>query len=302
MGRRNSRPACVREALPSGGIPGTEGAHVKRSLAGLVQRGLRQAAGDRNHPIEKIVLRSAGLTRQPADTQLDQMAAAASAALSPLLSVAMSGNVHAIRKVTELAAQLCAETTALACMHQQAADTVARERTAWPLNLSHDAKERRRALKLVTGPRRLPLGNPAPPSPNSARKPSGLSNPANAALLVALKAIEIERAYRIPSELFPTLQPKWSTAAAELPDLQPGTAEAWFEVIWLYLCDRHDGAPEKSELRELVTEAAAASEDATIRSALQRTLRDVFLRMSRGRGREEKRRKQSSRQKIGSLG
>lgn len=264
---------------------------MKRSLAGLVQRGLRQAAGDRNHPIEKIVLRSAGLTRQPTDAQLDQMGAAVTAALNPLFSVAMSGNVHAIRKVTELAAHLCAETTALACMHQQAADTVARERTAWPVNISHDAKERRRALKLITGPRRLPLGNPTPLPPKPARKSSGLSNPANAALLVALKAIEIERAYRIPSELFPTLQPRWSTAAAELPDLRPATAEAWFEVIWLYLCDRHNGAPEKSELRKLVTEDAAASEDATIRSALQRTLRDAFLRVSRGRGREAKRRK-----------
>lgn len=258
---------------------------MKRSLAGLVQRGLRQAAGDRNHPIEKIVLRSAGLTRQPTDAQLDQLAASASATLSPLLGIAMSGNVHAIRKVTELAAQLCAETTALACMHQQAADTVARERTAWPLNLSHDAKERRRALKLVTGPRRLPLGNPAPPQPKPAGKASGLSNPANAALLVALKAIEIERAYRIPSELFPTLQPKWSTAAAELPDLQPATAEGWFEVIWLYLCDRHDGAPEKSELRKLVDDVS----ETQVRSTLHRILEEAFLRLVRGRGRGARR-------------
>lgn len=279
--------ARLSQALPSGRNPGTERLHVKRSLAGIVQRGLRQAAGDRNHPIEKIVLRSAGLTRQPTDAQLDQIAAAASVALSPLLSVAMSGNVHAIRKVTELAAQLCAETTALACMHQQAADTVARERTAWPLNLSHDPKERRRTLKLVTGPRRLPLGNPAPPVPKPARKAGGLSNPANAALLVALKAIEIERAYRIPSELFPTLQPKWSTAAAELPDLQPATAEAWFEVIWLYLCDRHDGAPEKSELRKLVSE----SEGTQIHSALRRSLEVAFLHLAQSRRGERRRAK-----------
>lgn len=255
---------------------------MKRSLAGLVQRGLRQAAGDRNHPIEKIVLRSAGLTRQPADTQLDQMAATASAALTPLLGVAMSGNVHAIRKVTELAAHLCAETTALACMHQQAADTVARERTAWPLNLSHDPRERRRALKLVTGPRRLPLGNPTPP-PKSARKSSGLSNPANAALLMALKAIEIERAYRIPSELFPTLQPKWSTAAAELPDLLPATAEAWFEVIWLYICDRHDGAPERSELGKLANAIENTAKESSFRALVRRALETAFLRMVQGR-------------------
>ncbi len=285
VGVRYLSRGCPREALPSWHIPGTEGPHVKRSLAGLVQRGLRQAAGDRNHPIEKIVLRSAGLTRQPDDTQLDQMAAAVSSTLSPLLSVAMSGNVHAIRKVTELAAQLCAETTALACMHQQAADTVARERTAWPLNLSHDPKERRRALKLVTGPRRLPLGNPAPPPLKVERKPSGLSNPANAALLVALKAIEIERAYRIPSELFPTLQPKWSTAAAELPDLQPATAEAWFEVIWLYLCDRHDGAPEKSELKKLVGDVP----EAQVRATLERALEQAFLQLARGSRRLQRR-------------
>jgi hypothetical protein len=149
--------------------------------------------------------------------------------LSPLLGVAMSGNVHAIRKVTELSSNLCAETTTLACMHQEAADSVARERTTWPLNISHDPKERRRTLRLVNGPRRLPLGNPSG-QPTAARKAGGFSSPANAAVLVALKAIEIERSFRIPSEVFPPLQPKWSAAAARLPDLQPSTAGAWFKA------------------------------------------------------------------------
>jgi hypothetical protein len=253
----------------------------------LVKRGLLHATGDRMHPIETIVLRSAGLTRQPLDAEIDEMAARISQNLSPLLGIAMSGNVHAIRAVTELAANLCAETTTLACMHQEAADTVARERTTWPLALSHDRKERRRTMRLLNGPRRLPLGNPPRPLPTT-RKPRGFSSPAHAALLVALKAIEIERAFRIPSELFPPLQPKWSAAAARLPDLQPSTAGAWFKVIWMYICERHGGAPEKSELGRLVTSVEAPSHadaEPNARGLLRDVLRDAFFRLVRGRHR-----------------
>ncbi|HEY0944622.1 MAG TPA: hypothetical protein VGD81_05115 [Opitutaceae bacterium] len=256
---------------------------MKRRLTGLVERGLRHAVSDHNHPIEKIVLRSAGLTRQPTDAQIDEIAATVAKTLSPLLGVAMSGNVHAIRKVTELASNLCAETTTLACMHQEAADTVARERTTWPLNLSHDPKERRRTLRLVTGARRLPLGNPPSQPAPAARKTGGFSSPANAAVLVALKAIEIERSFRIPSELFPTLQPKWSAAAAGLPDLQASTAGAWFKVIWLYICDRHAGAPENSELRRLVESTASPLSPAAepnARAALRQVLKRAFLRLA----------------------
>jgi hypothetical protein len=49
----------------------------------LVKRGLRQAASDRKHPIEQIVLRSAGLTRQPTDGQIDEIAATVTKVLSP---------------------------------------------------------------------------------------------------------------------------------------------------------------------------------------------------------------------------
>ena len=259
---------------------------MKRHLTGLVKRGLGDAASDRNRPIEKIVLRSAGLTRQPTDGQIDEIAATAANVLRPLLGIAMSGNVHAIRKVTELASNLCAETTTLACMHQEAADIVARERSTWPLNISHDPKERRRTLRLVNGPRRLPLGNP-PSRPTAARKASGFSSPANAAVLVALKAIEIERSFRIPSELFPLLQPNWSAAAARLPDLQPSTAAAWFKVIWMYICDRHAGAPEKSELRRLAesTESSLTPDaEPNVRATLRNVLKRAFLRLARGRG------------------
>ena len=235
---------------------------MKRHLTGLVKRGLRQAANDLNHPIEKIVLRSAGLVRQPTAAQLDDMTATATAALAPLVGVAMSGNVDAIRKVTELASNLCAETTTLACMHQEAANTVARERTTWPLNLSHDPQERRRALRLLTGPRRLPLGNPMR-APTVARKAAGFSSPVNAAVLVALKAIEIERSFRIPSELFPTLQPRWSAAAARLPELQPDSAEAWFKVLWMYICERHAGSPEIS--RPIIHSATKVARHSTSR-------------------------------------
>lgn len=260
---------------------------MKRHLTGLVERGLRHAASSRNHPIEKIVLRSAGLTRQPTDGQIDEIAAMIANALNPLLSVAMSGNVHAIRKVTELASNLCAETTTLACMQQEAANLVARERTTWPLNLSPDPKQRRRALRLLTGPRRLPLGELSRP-PAIARKARGFSHPANAAVLVALKAIEIERSFRIPSELFPTLQPNWSAAAARLPDLEPSTTDAWFKVIWMYICDRHAGAPEKSELRRLaeaVEPSLASASEPNVRAALRKIFEQAFLRLARGRTR-----------------
>lgn len=273
----------------------TETLHVKPFLSGLLERGLRQAGTRRDHPIEKIVLRSAGLTRQPSAGLIDEMAATIVNGLGPLLGIAMSGNVHAIRKLTELAADLCAETTALACMHQEAADSVARERTTWPLALSHNPKERRRALRLITGPRRLPLGNPAR-TPAKPRRTGGFANPANAAVLVALKAIEIERSFRIPSELFPQLQPKWSAAASELSELRSATADAWFKVIWLYICDRHGGAPERSELRRLaeVPEAAGAATltpagDATVRAALHDALEQAFLQLVRGRGRRKRR-------------
>jgi hypothetical protein len=244
----------------------------------LVQRGLRQASSDREHPIERLVLRAAGLTRQPTDAQIDELANAVGRGLAPLLGVAMSGNVHAIRRVTELAAQLCAEATTLACMHQEAADVVARERTTWPLNVSHDAKERRRSLRLVSGPRRLPLGNPPRPAASSPTKAGGFSSPARAAVLVALKAIEIERSFRIPSELFPVLQPPWSAAAARLPELQPATADAWFKVIWMYICDRHGDAPEQSDLRRLV-----AADERNVRAALRFTLKQTFLQLAQGR-------------------
>jgi hypothetical protein len=264
---------------------------VKRHLTGLVKRGLRQAASDREHPIEQIVLRSAGLTRQPTDGQIDDIAVTIGNVLRPLLGIAMSGNVHAIRKVTELASDLCAETTTLACMHQEAANVVARERTTWPLNISHDPTERRRTLRLITGPRRLPLGNP-PNQPMATRKMGGFSNPANAAVLVALKAIEIERSFRIPSELFPPLQPRWSAAAASLPDLQPSTAAAWFNVIWMYICDRHAGAPEKSELRRLAEPAnspLASSTELHVRATLRKALERTFLRLAQGRRRGRRR-------------
>jgi len=260
---------------------------VKRHLTGLLNRGLRHAAGNRNNPIEKIVLKSAGLTRQPTDAQIDEMAGAAARVMTPLLGIAMSGNVRALLKVTELASNLCAETTALACMHQRAANIVARERTTWPLNISHDPKERRRTLRLVNGPRRLPLGNPPSQPIAAGRKAGDFSNPASATVLVALKAIEIERSFRIPSELFPPLQPKWSAAAARLPELQPESAGAWFNVIWLYVCDRHAGAPEKSKLRHLVepTESPLTSPvDANVRAAIRKVLERVFLRLAQGRG------------------
>ena len=265
----------------------TEEPHVKRHLTGLVKRGLRQAASNRQHPLEQIVLRSAGLTRQPTDGQIDDIVATVTKVLSPLLGVAMSGNVHAIRKVTELTSNLCGETTTLACMHQEAADIVARERTTWPLNVSHEPKERRRTLRLINGPRRLPLGNPPHEATPTTRKAGGFSSPANAALLVALKAIEIERSFRIPSELFPPLQPKWSAAAASLPDLQPSTAGAWFNVIWMYICDRHAGAPEKSELRRLAPATDSplpSSAEPNVRATLREALKQAFLRLARGRG------------------
>ena len=264
---------------------------MKQQLAGLVKRGLGDAATDRNRPIEKIVLRSAGLTRQPTDGQIDEIAASAANLLSPLLGSAMSGNVHAIRKVAELASNLCAETTALACMHQEAADIVARERSTWPLNISHDSKERRRTLRLVSGPRRLPLGG-LPSQPAASRKVRSYSSPASAAVLVALKAIEIERSFRIPSELFPLLQPGWSAAAANLPDLQRSTAGAWFKVIWMYVCERHAGTPEKSDLRRLVAspEAAVAPDmESHARAALRLILKRAFLRLARGRSHDRRR-------------
>lgn len=270
---------------------------MKRHLTGLVKRGLRHADSDRKHPIEKIVLRSAGLTRQPTDAQIDALAANAAHVLTPLLGIAMSGNVHALRKVTELASNLCAETTTLACMHQAAADLVARERTTWPLNISHEAKERRRTLRLVTGSRRLPLGNPSR-EPAAERKPAGFSSPATAAVLVALKAIEIERSFRIPSELFPPLQPKWSAAAARLPDLQPSTADAWFTVIWMYICDRHGGAPEKSELRRFAGATDAppgAGGEPNVRAQIRHALEQAFLRLVQGRGVKSGRRRGRSR-------
>jgi hypothetical protein len=265
---------------------------VKRHLSGLLKRSLRSATSAGAHPIEQIVLRSAGLTRQPTDGQIDQMAASAIATLNPLLSTAMSGNVHAIRKVAELASHLCAETTTLACMHQQAADTVARERTTWPLALSHDPKARRRTLRLLTGPRRLPLGNPPRPAAVTTKKTAGFSSPTNSALLVALKAIEIERSFRIPSELFPSLQPGWSAAAGRLMDLDLSTADVWFEVIWMYICDRHGGTPEKSELRRLagVKEPSTAPvTDPSLRASLRRTLEEAFFQLVRGRERGRKR-------------
>lgn len=243
-----------------------------------MQRGLRQASSDRVHPIEKLLLRSAGLTRQPSEAQIDEISAAVSRALAPLLGIAMSGNVHAIRRVTELASQLCAEAMTHACMHQEAADTVARERTTWPLALSHDPKERRRSLRLVTGPRRLPLGDPAPPAVKPSAKRGGYSSPARTAVLVALKAIEIERSFRIPSELFPALQPQWSASAERLPELQPATAEVWFNVIWQYICERHAGAPEHSNLRKLV-----APEESNARAALRSTLKQTFLQLVQGK-------------------
>lgn len=252
-----------------------------------MKRGLGEANSDRSRPIERIVLRAAGLTRQPTDARIDEIAASASRQLGPLLGIAMSGNVHAIRKVTELASNLCAEATTLACMHQEAADIVARERSTWPLDVSHDPRKRRRALRLVNGPRRLPLGNP-PVQPPAPRKTRGFSHPAHAAVLVALKAIEIERSFRIPSELFPQLQPDWSAAAARLPDLQPGTAGAWFKVIWLYVCDRHGGTPEKSELRRLAAPAAPTpipDAEAGLRANLRHVLKQAFLELARGRGR-----------------
>jgi hypothetical protein len=259
---------------------------VKRPLTGLLKRGLGDAKGDRNRSIEKIVLRSAGLTRQPTDGHIDEIAATATNVLNPLLGVAMSGNVHAIRKLTELAANLCAETTTLACMHQEAADIVARERSTWPLNIPHDSKQRRRTLRLVNGPRRLPLGNPAL-QPTATRKARGFSGPANAAVLVALKAIELERSFRIPSELFPLLQPNWSAAAARLPDLQSSTAGAWFKVIWMYICDRHGGAPEKSELRRVAPSlepAVTPGGELQVRATVRKALKRAFLQMARGRG------------------
>lgn len=274
-----------------GAIRATEEANVKRQLQGLVKRGLGGAANDRNHPIEKLVLRSAGLTRQPTDGHIDEIAAAVAHLLGPLLGSAMSGNVHAIRKVTEVASNLCAEATTLACMHQEAADVVARERGSWPLNISHEAKERRRALRLVTGPRRLPLGNP-PSQPVAVRKARGFTGPANAAVLVAVKAIEIERAFRIPSELFPQLQPHWSAAAASLPDLQPATAGAWFKVIWMYICDRHAGAPENSELRRLAAPLEPSLTPGTepnVRAVLRTILKRAFLRLARGRAQGRRR-------------
>ncbi len=224
------------------------------------------------------MLREAGLTRQPTDAQIDEIAQAIGRRLAPLLDVAMSGNVHAIRRVTELASQLCAEATTLACMHHEAANIVARERTTWPLDLSHDPKARRRSLRLLSGPRRLPLGNPPSPVVMSPVKRGGYSSPARAALLVALKAIEIERSFRIPSQLFPALQPEWSAAAARLPEFQPATAEAWFKVIWMYICDRYAGAPEESDLRRLV-----APDERNVRSALRSTLKQLFLQWARGR-------------------
>lgn len=260
---------------------------MKRHLTGLVKRGLRHAASDRSHPIEKLVLRSAGFARQPTDGQIDELAAGISVQLGPLLGAAMAGNVHALRKATELAAQLCAETTTVACLHQEAADVVARERPSWPLNVPVDPRDRRRAMRLVSGPRRLPLGNPAA-HPSGPRKGTGLSHPIMATVLIALKAIEIERSFRIPSELFPTLQPAWSAAAANLPDLQPATAEAWFKVIWLYVCERHAGYPERSPLRRFVEDQAGAASpmaESAVRGGLRGLLEESFRRLVQGRER-----------------
>jgi hypothetical protein len=243
-----------------------------------------QSAPRQNNAIEKIMLSSAGYVHQPSDPQIDELASVVAAALKPLLGVAMSGNVHGIRRVVELASGVAAEATMLACMHQEAANRVARERTTWPLNVSADPVERRRALRLVTGARALPLGQPEVAQP-AAKKGLNFSSPANAAVLVAMKAIQIERAFRVPSELFPTLQPAWSVAAAQLPDLDAtaSVTERWFEVIWMYVCQRHDGAPETSALRRILPDEARAgatgAPDPAKRAALRQLLRATFERL-----------------------
>ncbi len=263
---------------------------MKRQLKGLVQRGVGQGTDRRSNPIEKIMLTAAGLSRQPTEVQVDALASAVNDALQPLLGVAMSGNVKAIRHLTEITSHLCAEALLLACMHQEAANTVARERTTWPLNVPADAAARRRALRLVTGPRKLPLGLKAAPARDD-RRAYNLAGPANAAVLMALKAIEIERSFRVPSELFPTLQPDWSVAAAQLPELSAASAEAWTDVIWLYVCQRHDGAPECSPLRKLVEPDPAGQplSDAAARRALRETFRACFLRLWHGRKKPRRR-------------
>jgi hypothetical protein len=257
---------------------------LKRSLKGLVQRGVGQNTQRGNNPIEKIMLSAAGLAKQPTDHKLDEMAAAAARSLKPLLDIAMSGNVAAIQRVTELASTLTAETTLLACMHQDAANQVARERTVWPLNISNDPAERRRTLRLITGPRKLPLASKTPEA-RSAPRPGNFAAPANAAVLMALKAIQIERTFRVPSELFPVLQPEWSSAAARLPELDGsgGVADLWFHVIWLYLCHRYGGAPETSTLRKLGEATAPHASETALRAAIRQTLREAFLRMTRKR-------------------
>jgi hypothetical protein len=262
---------------------------MKRDLTGLLKRGVGQGGHRPNHPIEKIMLSSAGFTRQPTDVQVDAMAATIADALKPLLGIAMSGNVHAIRRAAELAGNLCAEMTMLACMHQDAANQVARERTTWPLNVPGDPHERRRTLRLLNGPRRLPLGETNPP-PTPQTKPSGFSAPASTAVLMAIKAIEIERAFRVPSELFPVLQPEWSVAAAQLPDLDAtaSTADRWFDVIWLYVCQRHRGTPERSALRKLAESDARPDSADAIRQAIKHALREAFLRMLRQRGKRKR--------------
>lgn len=258
---------------------------MKRELKGLLKRGIEQSTQRPNDPIEKIMLSSAGYAKQPRAAEIDALSAAVAEAAKPLLGLAMSGNVHAIRRVTDVASNLCSEAMMLACMHQDAANAVARDRTSWPLNISTDPAERRRALRLITGARRLPLSEAAPKLRKINRAP-GFTSPANAAVLVAMKAIQIERAFRVPSEFFPVLQPEWSSAAARLPDFD-GTnavADQWFNVIWMYLCHRHGGEPENSALRKLAARDAAparanAAHEPLLRAEIRLSVRKAFDRL-----------------------
>jgi hypothetical protein len=166
------------------------------------------------------------------ESRTSELVSLVEASLVPLIESALAGRESAIEAIVSLAARLASECSLLACEHAEKANSVARKRTSWPINVDPHPDIFRRQLRWL---RVLPIGEETGWNPTG-RRPYSLSPvgkpkriTANIVIATELQTIAFETEFGLRSK-----------------------ERLSFAEIWRRIMARHNGRPElNAHLRKI---------------------------------------------------
>lgn len=167
--------------------------------------------------------------------------------LGRLLIAAYAGDAEAFTAVVDLASRTCREIRELSCIHQTAADDIARKRTSWPLLIDSHPAIRKIALRWIDI---LPMARSTAWRAPNRKRPYDPNTPVNRIVIDEVNVIGFEM---------------WreNGASVDFPPLGATREElaACFEKIWERIL--RQGAPENNpRLRSLGISSANTKKDA----------------------------------------